>query len=124
MPDPAVAGRCGGCRRQEAQEAAEKANRRVGCGETLTFDHRLVDAGPDSPLPITVSRLVPVGEALFLFTDRLGDHGRSSRFAELTGERKGARHEIEVAEREALASQEMNLPRGETALDGVYAPVE
>jgi TPP-dependent pyruvate/acetoin dehydrogenase alpha subunit len=32
--------------------------------------------------------------------------------------------EVEVAEREALASQEMNLPRGETALDGVYAPVE
>ena len=33
-------------------------------------------------------------------------------------------HEVEVAEREALASHEMNLPRGETALDGVYAPVD
>ena len=33
-------------------------------------------------------------------------------------------HEVEVAEREALASHEMNLPRGETALGGVYAPVE
>jgi len=33
-------------------------------------------------------------------------------------------HEVEIAERGALASQEMNLPRGETALDGVYAPVE
>ncbi|UCD23116.1 MAG: thiamine pyrophosphate-dependent dehydrogenase E1 component subunit alpha [Gemmatimonadota bacterium] len=33
-------------------------------------------------------------------------------------------HEIEVAEREALASQEMNMPRGETALDGVYAPTQ
>ena len=33
-------------------------------------------------------------------------------------------HEVEVAEREALASLDMNRPRGETALQGIYAKDE